>query len=99
MAQRKLPSEVANKPKQGFGIPVDAWVDTDFKVRLRETLLGPSSKLPEFFRPEVYQPTVQAFCEGRPYRGVSRQGLYQQAIMLLSIQLTMDNNFPNVTGS
>src|SRR5262249_37479158 len=64
VAKGKLPSEIANKSKRGFGIPVDAWVDTAFKANLRDTLLGPSSKLPEFFLPDAYQPMVKAFCDG-----------------------------------
>src|SRR5206468_7475303 len=50
IAQRNLPPNVANKPKMGFGIPVDAWVNADFKAHLRDVLLGPFSGLPEFFR-------------------------------------------------
>jgi asparagine synthase (glutamine-hydrolysing) len=92
VAERKLPSAVANKPKWGFGVPVDTWVDVDFKVRLKDALLGTSSKLPEFFRPETYRPMVGAFCAGNPYPGVSRQGLYQRIIMLLAVQLTLDRN-------
>src|SRR5206468_9826008 len=38
IAQRKLSPKVANKPKMGFGIPVDAWVNADFKTRLRDAL-------------------------------------------------------------
>ena len=91
LAKHWLPEAVANKPKRGFGIPVDTWVDADFKARLRDTLLDSSCRLPEFFRPEVYRPMVKAFCDGRPCTGISRQGLYQRAIMLLSIQLTMDS--------
>src|SRR4029077_19512551 len=91
IAQGKLPPKVANKPKMGFGIPVDAWVNADFKVRLRDTLFGPSSRLPEFFRPETYQRILQAFCAGHPCRGISRQGLYQRAIMLLSVHLALDS--------
>ena len=89
VAQSWLPPAVASKPKRGFEIPVDTWVDADFKMRLRDTLLGPSSRLPEFFRPEAYRPMVEAFCEGRPYPGISRQGLYQRAIMLLSVHLVL----------
>jgi asparagine synthase (glutamine-hydrolysing) len=92
VAARRLPPAVANKPKWGFGIPVDAWVDADFKVRLRDALLGPSSSLPEFFRPEAYRPMLEAFCEGRPHPGISRQGLYQRAIMLLSMQLAISRD-------
>jgi len=89
VANRRLPAQVANKPKRGFGIPVDTWVDADFKMQLREVLLGPSSLLSEFFRPEVYRPMIEAFCEGRSHYGISRQGLYQRAIMLLSVQLAI----------
>jgi asparagine synthase (glutamine-hydrolysing) len=90
VAMRRLPPAVANKPKQGFGIPVDSWVDADFKARLREILLGSASRLPEFFQPEVYRPMVESFCRGSLYPGISRQGLYRRAIMLLSVQLALD---------
>jgi asparagine synthase (glutamine-hydrolysing) len=89
IARKWLPPAVANKPKHGFEIPLDQWVNPDFKACLRETLLGPSSKLPEFFRPGVYRPLVEAFCESRPCTGISRQGLYQRAIMLLSVHLAL----------
>jgi asparagine synthase (glutamine-hydrolysing) len=90
IAQRKLPSKVANKPKRGFAVPVDVWVDSDFKACLKDVLLGSRSKLPEFFRPEAYSPFLKAFCEGSAYRGISRQGCYQRAIMLLSVQLAAE---------
>jgi len=91
VAKRRLPSAVANKPKLGFAIPVDSWVDAHFKECMRGALLGPSSRLPEFFRPEVYRPMVEAFCQGRLYPGMSRPGLYQRAIMLLSVHLALDS--------
>jgi asparagine synthase (glutamine-hydrolysing) len=90
VAKRRLPPAVANKPKMGFGIPVDSWVDSDFKACLRDALLGGGSRLPEFFCPAVYRPMVEAFCEDRPFPGMSRQGLYQRAIMFLSIQLALE---------
>ena len=90
-AKRKLPPAVVNKPKQGFSIPVDTWVDAQFKGRLRNALLGPQSTLPEFFNPAVYRPMVEAFCEGRPYPGIHRSGLYRRAIMLLSVHLALSS--------
>src|SRR5207249_3258567 len=89
VGQRKLPPKVANKPKMGFGIPVDAWVNADFRTRLRDALLSPSSKLAEFFRLEAYHPIIEAFCNGHSCRGISRQGLYQRVIMLLSVHLAL----------
>ena len=90
VAARKLPSSIARKEKYGFGIPVGSWVDTDFKASLRDTVLGPSSKLPEFFRPETYRPIIESFCDGRSCSGISGDVLYKLAIMLLSVQLTLD---------
>jgi asparagine synthase (glutamine-hydrolysing) len=90
VAQTQLPPEVANKPKWGFGVPVDRWVETDFKVALRDRLLGTSSRLPEYFRREVYAPLVEAFCADKSYPSVSRQGLYQRVIMLLSVELYLN---------
>ncbi len=89
IASRRLPTKVANKPKWGFGIPVDSWVEKDVKIQMRELLLGSSCRLQEFFCPEVFRPMIEAFCDGRPYPGVSRQGLYQRAIMFLSLQLAL----------
>ncbi len=87
LASRQLPSSVATKPKSGFVIPVDTWVDAQFKAQLQETLLGPSSALPEYFRPEAYRPWVEAFCNDRPLPMLSRQALYQRVVMLLSLHL------------
>jgi asparagine synthase (glutamine-hydrolysing) len=89
VAKRSLPSAVANKPKRGFGIPVDRWVDDEFKKNLKDALLGGSSKLAEFFKPESYRPIIEAFCGGLPRPGISREGLYGRAIMLLSVQLAL----------
>jgi len=88
VAERQIPLMVAKKPKHGFGVPVDRWVNAEFRSRVRETLIGPSSRLPEFFRPEVYRPLVEAFSEGRQYRAVSREGQFRRIIMLLSVHLT-----------
>jgi asparagine synthase (glutamine-hydrolysing) len=91
VARRKLPPTVANKPKMGFGIPMDSWVDGKFKAYLNDTLLGNASRLSEFFNPEVYRPIIEAFCQGNVSPGISREGLYQRAVMLLSVYLTLNN--------
>jgi asparagine synthase (glutamine-hydrolysing) len=89
VAQRRLPHAVAHKPKRGFGVPIDTWVDTEFKARLRDALLGTSSRLPEFYRPEVYRPMVEAFCTGHPYSSNSHYDLYRWIILFLSVQLAL----------
>jgi asparagine synthase (glutamine-hydrolysing) len=90
IAKRRLPLAVAAKPKQGFEVPFDIWVDDNFRVSLRDYIFDHSSKLSEFFHPEIYEPIVEAFCDNRPYPGISRGSLYQRVIMLLSVQLAME---------
>ena len=89
VANRKLPKTVAKKPKWGFAVPLERWIDGDFKERLRDALLGSSSKLPEYFRPEAYTKIVKALCEGPSSYDPRRGPLYVRAIMLLAAQLTL----------
>jgi asparagine synthase (glutamine-hydrolysing) len=88
VAQRLLPRSVAEKPKWGFAVPLETWTDTGFTERLREILLGPSSRLPTFFRREAYAETIRALCETRE-GDKSPQRLYGRAIMLLAAQLAL----------
>lgn len=92
VAARQLPPSVARKRKGGFAVPVDRWVDAEFRARLREALLGTTSHLPDYFRCRAYRRIVEAFCDGRPLEGVSRAGLYQRAIMLLAAHVAISPN-------
>ncbi len=87
VAARRLPASVAEKPKHGFAVPVDLWVDGEFRERLRERLLGPATRLRDILREDVYRPWVEAFCDARPLPGLSRQGLYQRALLLGAMDL------------
>jgi asparagine synthase (glutamine-hydrolysing) len=86
VAARQLPLMIAKKPKHGFAVPVDRWVNEEFKLRVRETLLGPSSRLPEFFQWDGYAPVVQAFCSGTA-SGMSREAILRRILFFLSIHL------------
>jgi len=92
VAARHLPPAVANKPKWGFAVPLESWIGADLKQDLSEILLGPSSGLSEFFRPQVYRPLVDALIDGRSLPTISRQELWARAIMLLSVQLALSNH-------
>jgi hypothetical protein len=99
VAERRLPSAVAAKPKRGFLVPINQWIDKEFKNRLRDTLLGPSSQLSEYFQPELYQPMVEAFCQAQPYVNIRQEDLYKRIIMLLSVQLTLDGGSDERTST
>lgn len=92
VAAGKVPADVAALPKHGFNVPFDKLVDGAFKSRLKDELLGPGSGLNDLLDAAAYRPIVNAFCDERPLPGVSRAGLYQRAIMLLSIHLAVTNH-------
>ena len=89
VATRRLPRSVATKPKRGFGVPIDNWCENSFKTQLRETLLDPSCQLNEFFQPTECHRIINAFSNGDVLPDISREGLYNRAIMLLSVHLAI----------
>jgi len=89
VAERRLPPAVASKGKHGFAVPVDAWVTEDFKRQLRSTLLEGKTVLPDFLEPKVYRPWIEAFCNGSSVAGITREGLYQRATMLLALHTAL----------
>lgn len=91
IAKRRLPQEIASKPKRGFGIPIDMWVSDTFRGQAREYLLDPGSQLNSHLARSAFQPIVEAFASGRRIRGVSRRGLYRRVVTLLSLQLSLES--------
>jgi len=89
LAGRHLPASIAGRPKQGFSVPVDRWVDDSFRVTLRDSLLDSGSPVGDYFVRRVYTPWVDAFCRGRTLPGLSREGLYQRVMMLLALDLAL----------
>jgi len=89
LAAQKLPADVARRPKQGFQVPVDRWVDAAFKENLREVLLDRGSPVADHFERREYDPWVHHFCDGDGAGQMSREALYQRVIMLLSLDLAL----------
>jgi asparagine synthase (glutamine-hydrolysing) len=98
LARAEVPA-VASLPKHGFGVPVDTWVGQDFKAKLGERLLDRGSALTRFLDPRAFGPVVSAFSTGQQYRGLTRQGLYQRAVMLLALDLALDPTATTRTGA
>jgi asparagine synthase (glutamine-hydrolysing) len=36
-----VPAEIVNRPKQGFGVPIQKWINEQLRQRIRETLNDP----------------------------------------------------------
>jgi asparagine synthase (glutamine-hydrolysing) len=84
-ARRRLPESVRRRPKQGFGVPIDSWMTAAARGALAREVLAPSNPLADLYRPAVYAPWVRAFARGERVEGVSRQSLFQRAILLFSV--------------
>jgi asparagine synthase (glutamine-hydrolysing) len=39
-----VPSEILNRPKQGFGVPIQEWINQQLRSRVHETLTEPRSR-------------------------------------------------------
>jgi asparagine synthase (glutamine-hydrolysing) len=46
-----VPAEILNRPKQGFGVPIDQWINQQLRARVRETLTEPRSIQRGYFQP------------------------------------------------
>ena len=44
-----VPNEILDRPKQGFGVPVDVWINQKLRPRIRETLLESKTTERGFF--------------------------------------------------
>jgi asparagine synthase (glutamine-hydrolysing) len=90
VAAKRFPATIAEKPKKGFGIPVDAWADPAFKLRLRDELFSLASMVSVFFEPAFCRPIVEAFSTDRRLPGISRSGVYQRVVMLFALHLAFE---------
>ncbi len=50
-----LPGEIIDRPKMGFGVPIDHWFRRELKDYARDLLLAPTSLGRGYFRPAVVQ--------------------------------------------
>ncbi|MEX2170348.1 MAG: asparagine synthase (glutamine-hydrolyzing) [Pirellulales bacterium] len=53
-----LPAEVFQRPKQGFGVPLDHWFRGDLRSLLHDVLLSPTALARGYFRPEAVRSLV-----------------------------------------
>lgn len=65
IARRYLPSEVIDRPKMGFGVPLDHWFRTDLRELAHDTLLGSRATSRGYFRPEFIRRMLAEHEQGR----------------------------------
>ena len=90
LARRWLPPEVARHPKHGFSIPLDVMAPPDLHHALGDLLAGPEARTRSVLSGATVQQWLAGFRAARNgARGgaISRDGLYQRVMMLLSLEL------------
>jgi asparagine synthase (glutamine-hydrolysing) len=60
-----LPDHILDRPKQGFGVPIDRWFREDCREFLREVLLSPRCVQRGYFRPEVVRQMIDDHQQAR----------------------------------
>ncbi len=60
-----LPREIRNRPKMGFGVPLDRWFRGELKDELRAVLLDPRALNRGLFRPDAVEALVDDHVQGR----------------------------------
>lgn len=59
-AEKRLPREIIDRPKQGFPVPVYGWLSGELKDWAYEMLAGPQTRLTELCKPEGLQAMLEA---------------------------------------
>ena len=60
-----LPREIRNRPKMGFGVPIDRWFRGELKDELRAVLLDPLALSRGLFRPDAVETLIDDHVQSR----------------------------------
>jgi asparagine synthase (glutamine-hydrolysing) len=87
LAEKYLPKAIVEKPKGGFGIPLDSWLGRDGRKEIRSLLSSPSASIRELIRPEYSDSLLSGFVDHTwDASKRSRFNTYQQVYMLWSLE-------------
>ena len=60
-----LPSNILNRDKRGFAVPIDRWFRQELRTVIYQVLLDPRTLARGFFRPEAVQAMLDEHASGR----------------------------------
>src|SRR5262249_48904912 len=60
-----VPAEILDRPKQGFGIPIDQWINQQLRDRVRGTLTEPSTMQRGYIEPSYVKLLIDEHQRGR----------------------------------
>jgi asparagine synthase (glutamine-hydrolysing) len=97
LAEKYLPEAVVNKPKAGFGIPLDSWLGESGRREIGDALLSPQARVREFIRGDCLQEALSGFVhQTRDAARQSRYNRYQQVYFLWSLELWLERWNPDL---
>lgn len=65
-----LPESIWNRPKMGFGVPLDSWFRQELREQTGDSLLSSNAKCHQWIKPEVIQQLFDLHCaEKRDHSG------------------------------
>ena len=69
LARKYLPASVIDRPKMGFGIPIDDWFKGELRPMARETLLSQRARERGLFNPVEVERLLVDHASGRELHG------------------------------
>jgi asparagine synthase (glutamine-hydrolysing) len=60
-----VPDELLDRPKQGFGVPIEQWINRELRARMRETLLERRTRERGYFEPSYVELLLDEHARGR----------------------------------
>ena len=69
LARKLLPASIIDRPKMGFGIPINDWFKGELQGMLRETLLSQRARERGLFEPAAVERLISDHVAGREVHG------------------------------
>ncbi len=91
-----IPHEILHRPKQGFGVPVQDWINKQLKSRIRETLTSSQLRQRGFLEPGYVEVLLDEHERGRRDHSMAVWSLFMFELWHREI---MDNRAPVVPSA
>jgi len=71
-----VPEEILNRPKQGFGMPIEEWINQQLRDQIRDTLHGFRSRQRDYVNPDYVDVLLAEHERGRRNHSYALWGLF-----------------------
>ena len=97
LAEKYLPKEIVNKPKWGFGIPLDSWLGQQGREEIHGALSSPKARIAPLISRRHLESLLPGFVSQNPdLSRRSRFNTYQQVYGLWALELWLNQWNPTL---